>query len=273
MVDAIHDAGIEVILDVVYNHTGEGDSEGPSISFKGIDNLTYYRTQAGEPGTYINDTGCGNTLNADHPRVQALVMDSLEYWHREMGVDGFRFDLAPILGRTAQGFDPQHALLQKINDDPELATAKLIAEPWDPGPSGYQLGQFPSHWGEWNDRYRDTVRRFWRSEADQLSGLAKSLHGSSDLFEPGGRPPQASINFVTSHDGFTLNDVVTYESRHNEANGEDNRDGHAHNFSSNHGVEGVTTDTAINDLRRRQRLNMLATLILSKGTPMLLGGR
>jgi len=272
MVDAIHDAGIEVILDVVYNHTGEGDGQGPSISFKGIDNLAYYRTATGEPGTYINDTGCGNTLNVDHPRVQALVMDSLEYWHREMGVDGFRFDLAPILGRTAQGFDPQHALLQQINNHPELATAKLIAEPWDPGPGGYQLGQFPSRWAEWNDRYRDTVRRFWRSEADQLSGLAKSLHGSSDLFEPGGRPPQASINFITSHDGFTLNDVVTYESRHNEANGEDNRDGHSHNFSSNHGVEGETTDAAINGLRRRQRLNMLATLILSKGTPMLLAG-
>jgi len=272
MVDAIHDAGIEVILDVVYNHTGEGGSEGPSISFKGIDNLAYYRTPADEPGTYINDTGCGNTLNVDHPRVQALVLDSLEYWHREMGVDGFRFDLAPILGRTAQGFDSQHTLLQRINDHSELATAKLIAEPWDPGPNGYQLGQFPSRWAEWNDRYRDTVRRFWSSEADQLSGLAKSLHGSSDLFEPGGRPPQSSINFITSHDGFTLNDVVTYESRHNEANGEDNRDGHSHNFSSNHGVEGDTNDAAINDLRRRQRLNMLATLILSKGTPMLLAG-
>ena len=272
MVDAIHDAGMEVILDVVYNHTGEGNGEGPSISFKGIDNLAYYRTPAGEPGTYINDTGCGNTLNVDHPRVQALVMDSLVYWHRNMGVDGFRFDLAPVLGRTAQGFDPQHTLLQQINDYPELATAKLIAEPWDPGPNGYQLGQFPSHWAEWNDRYRDTVRRFWRSEADQLSGLAKSLHGSSDLFEPGGRPPQASINFITSHDGFTLNDVVTYESRHNEANGEDNRDGHSHNFSSNHGVEGETTDAATNQLRRRQRLNMLATLLLSKGTPMLLAG-
>jgi len=272
MVDAIHDAGIEVILDVVYNHTGEGDGRGPSVSFKGIDNLSYYRTVAGEPDRYINDTGCGNTLNADHPRVQALVTDSLVYWHKNMAVDGFRFDLAPILGRTAQGFDPQHPLLHKINNHPGLAAAKLIAEPWDPGPGGYQLGKFPSRWAEWNDRYRDTVRRFWRGDADQLSGLARSLHGSSDLFEAGGRSPQASINFISSHDGFTLNDAVSYEARHNEANGEENRDGHAHNFSSNHGVEGDSKDTEILGKRRRQRLNMLATLLLSKGTPMLLAG-
>ncbi len=272
MVDAIHDSGIEVILDVVYNHTGEGNEQGPSLSFKGIDNLAYYRTESGHPDRYINDTGCGNTLNADHPRVQALVLDSLVYWHKEMAVDGFRFDLAPILGRNAHGFDPQHSLLQEINDHPALSTAKLIAEPWDPGPGGYHLGQFPSHWAEWNDRYRDTVRRFWRGDANQLSSLAKHLHGSSDIFEACGRAPQASINFVTSHDGFTLRDLVSFEKRHNEANGENNRDGHAHNFSFNHGIEGETQKEVVNGLRRRQRLNMLATVLLSKGTPMLLAG-
>lgn len=272
MVDAIHDAGIEVILDVVYNHTGEGDGQGPSLSFKGIDNLAYYRTEPGHPDRYVNDTGCGNTLNADHPRVQALIQDSLVYWHKEMAVDGFRFDLAPILGRTAHGFDPEHSLLQKINDHPDLSTAKLIAEPWDPGPGGYQLGRFPSRWAEWNDRYRDSVRRFWRGDANQLSGLAKHLHGSSDIFEASGRSPQASINFITSHDGFTLKDLVSYEKRHNQANGENNRDGHAHNFSLNHGVEGETKNEEVNRLRRQQRLNMLATLLLSKGTPMLLAG-
>ncbi len=272
MVDAIHAAGIEVILDVVYNHTGEGDTQGPTLSFRGIDNLCYYRTEPDDPGRYINDTGCGNTLNADHPRVQALVLDSLVYWHQRMGVDGFRFDLAPVLGRSAFGFDPSHSLLRQINDDPSLCGARLIAEPWDPGPDGYQLGRFPSRWAEWNDRYRDTVRRFWCGDPDQLSSLAKRLHGSSDIFEAGGRAPQASINFVTSHDGFTLGDLVSYESRHNEANGEDNRDGHRHNYSCNHGVEGETKNADINKLRRRQRLNILATLLLSKGTPMLLAG-
>lgn len=272
MVDAIHEAGIEVILDVVYNHTGEGGGRGPTLSFRGIDNLAYYRTDPENLGHYINDTGCGNTINADHPRVQSLVIDSLVYWHRDMGVDGFRFDLAPVLGRTPLGFDPSHDLLQRINDDPCLSATRLIAEPWDPGPGGYQLGQFPSHWTEWNDRYRDKVRRFWRGDEDQLSGLAKRLHGSSDIFESSGRPPQASINFVTSHDGFTLRDLVSYEKKHNEANGEDNRDGHAHNLSINHGVEGETGDSEVNQLRRRQRLNILATLLLSKGTPMLLAG-
>jgi isoamylase len=272
MVNAIHDAGIEVVLDVVYNHTGEAGGQGPTLSFRGIDNLTYYSTEADDPGSYVNDTGCGNTVNANHPRVQALIMDSLVHWHRQMGVDGFRFDLAPVLGRSAFGFDPYHELLLNINDAPSLATAKLIAEPWDPGPGGYQLGKFPSRWAEWNDHYRDTVRRFWRGERDQLSSLAKRLHGSSDVFEASGRAPQASINFVTSHDGYTLRDLVSYELRHNEANGEDNRDGHSHNYSSNHGVEGETSDVAINRLRRRQRLNILATLLLSKGTPMLLAG-
>jgi len=257
---------------VVYNHTGEGDEKGPSLSFKGIDNLAYYRTEPGHPDRYVNDTGCGNTMNVDHPRVQALVQDSLIYWHRDMAVDGFRFDLAPILGRTEHGFDPQHSLLQIINDHPELVTAKLIAEPWDPGPNGYQLGQFPSRWSEWNDRYRDSMRRFWCGESNLLSSVAKHLHGSSDIFEASGRPPQASINFITSHDGFTLSDLVSYEKRHNEANREDNRDGHTHNFSCNHGVEGVTDDDTVNQLRRQQRLNLLASLLLSKGTPMLLAG-
>ena len=272
MVDAIHEAGMEVILDVVYNHTGEGGGRGPTVSFRGIDNLCYYRTEPGDPIRYVNDTGCGNTLNADHPRVQDLVLDSLIYWHKQMGADGFRFDLAPILGRSVLGFNPSHDLLQRINREPSLADAKLIAEPWDPGPGGYQLGQFPSRWAEWNDRYRDSVRRFWRGDKGQLSSLAKNLHGSSDIFEAGGRPPQASINFVTSHDGFTLYDLVSFEARHNEANGEKNHDGHAHNFSSNHGVEGDTKEEVINQLRRRQRLNILTTLLFSKGTPMLLAG-
>jgi glycogen operon protein len=272
MVDAIHDAGIEVILDVVYNHTGEGGATGPTLSFRGIDNLSYYCTEADDPGRYVDDTGCGNTINAAHARVQALIIDSLVYWHGEMGVDGFRFDLAPVLGGTPRGFDPSHPLLRQINDDPRLTGAKLIAEPWGPGPDGYQLGRFPSRWAEWNDRYRDSVRRFWRGDEGQLSTVARSLHGSSDIFEASGRTPHASINFITSHDGFTLRDLVTYEKRHNEANGEGNRDGHAHNYSSNHGIEGETRDGKTNSLRRRQRLNMLATLLLSKGTPMLLAG-
>lgn len=272
MVDAIHDAGIEVILDVAYNHTGEGDENGPSVSFKGIDNLAYYRVEPEHPNRYINDTGCGNTLNVDHPRTQALVLDSLLYWHKCMSVDGFRFDLAPVLGRTSHGFDPRHALLRGITDHPGLSTAKLIAEPWDPGPGGYQLGQFPSRWAEWNDGFRDGVRRFWRGDSSRLSNLAKNVHGSADIFENNGRPPTSSINFVTSHDGFTLSDLVSYEKRHNRANGENNRDGHAHNFSCNHGVEGATDNPAVSSLRRQQRLNMLATLLLSEGTPMLLAG-
>jgi glycogen operon protein len=272
MVNAIHDAGIEVILDVVYNHTGEGGSSGPSLCFRGIDNLGYYRTAPDDAGVYINDTGCGNTVNVDHPRVQDLVLDSLVYWHQQMGVDGFRFDLAPVLGRSPHGFDPSHPLLTRISNAPELATAKLIAEPWDPGPGGYQLGQFPSRWAEWNDNYRDTVRRFWRGDLGQLASVATRLHGSADIFEAAGRRPQSSINFITSHDGFTLMDLVSYEKRHNEANGENNRDGHAHNYSANYGVEGETRNAEINRLRRKQRLNMLATLLLSKGTPMLLAG-
>lgn len=272
MIGAIHDAGLEVLLDVAYNHTGEGDGTGPTVGFRGIDNLAYYRTEPEYPGRYINDTGCGNTINADHPRVQSLILDSLKYLHRDIGFDGFRFDLAPILGRHPDGFSTAHPLLTQISGDPALSSAKLIAEPWDPGPGGYQLGNFPHRWGEWNDRFRDTVRRFWRGDANQSGDLAKRIHGSSDIFEARGRPPSTSINKITAHDGFTLADVVSYEQRHNDANGEKNRDGHAHNFSCNYGAEGPTDDEAINALRRRQRLNMLATLLFSQGTPMLLAG-
>lgn len=272
MVDAIHAAGLEVILDVAYNHTGETNGFGPTLCFRGIDNLAYYRTDPHDASVYINDTGCGNTINADHPRVQALIVDSLRYLHSDIGFDGFRFDLAPVLGRHAHGFSTRHPLLAAITDDPGLRSAKLIAEPWDPGPGGYQLGHFPHRWGEWNDVFRDTVRRFWRGDVDQCGELAKRIHGSSDIFEGRGRPPTASVNKITAHDGYTLADLVSYERRHNEANGEGNRDGHQHNLSRNYGVEGPSEDETIRAIRRRQRLNMLATLLFSQGTPMLLAG-
>ena len=272
MVHAIHEAGLEVILDVAYNHSGEGGRHGPTLSLRGIDNLAYYRVEPDAPGVYVNDTGCGNTLDADSTAVQRLVLDSLKYWHRVMGVDGFRFDLATVLGRSSGAFHKSHSLLNRIGGDPALERAKLIAEPWDPGPGGYQLGRFPAEWAEWNDRYRDTVRRFWRGDARQSSEFAQRIHGSADLFEPSRRNPTASINFITSHDGFTLRDLVSYKRRHNRANRERNRDGHAHNFSDNHGVEGETNDPAIQALRRQQRLNLLATLLFSHGTPMLLAG-
>jgi glycogen operon protein len=272
MVRAIHDAGLEVILDVVYNHTGEGDKDGPTLSLRGLDNRSYYSTEPDEPGTLINDTGCGNTINADHRRVQQLVIDSLHYWHTEMRVDGFRFDLAPVLGRHNHGYSRQHPLIELITEDEALYDALLIAEPWDPGPGGYQLGCFPMRWSEWNDRFRDDVRRFWRGDVGFEANLAQRLQGSPDIFAASGRPPISSVNFVSSHDGFTLADVVSYEHRHNEANGEDNRDGHAHNYSSNYGVEGMTDDAEISATRRRQRLNMLATLLMSRGMPMLLAG-
>ena len=272
MVEALHEAGLEVILDVVYNHTGEGDALGPTLGFRGIDNLAYYRTEPDDPSAYINDTGCGNTLNADHSAVHRLVLDSLLYWHRTMGVDGFRFDLAPVLGRHGHGFSGGHPVLTAIGEHPELAGAKLVAEPWDPGPGGYQLGAFPPRWAEWNDQYRDAVRRYWRGDHGASADLARSLRGSAEIFEASGRKPVASVNLVTSHDGFTLADVVSYDRRHNEPNGEDNRDGHAHNFSHNHGVEGPTDDPAIAAVRRRQRLNMLTTLLFSQGTPLLLAG-
>ncbi|MDZ4730053.1 MAG: glycogen debranching protein GlgX [Xanthomonadales bacterium] len=272
MVNSIHDAGLEVILDVAFNHTAEGDALGPTLSFRGIDNLSWYRTEAGDRGLYINDTGCGNTLNADHPKAQDLVVDALRYWSHDFGIDGFRFDLATILGRSELGFKAAHPLLQRITDDPQLNGLKLIAEPWDPGLGGYQLGQFPPRWAEWNDRFRDTARGYWQGHSAQLHELARRLHGSADLFEGFGRSPWASVNFVTSHDGFTLNDLVSYERKHNQANGEDNRDGQSHNFSCNYGVEGPSDDPAILATRRKHRLNLLVTLLLSQGTPMLLAG-
>ncbi|MDH3441660.1 MAG: glycogen debranching enzyme GlgX, partial [Gammaproteobacteria bacterium] len=272
MVAAIHDAGLEVIMDVAYNHTAEGAGVGPTLSFRGIDNHAYYRMRADRPGEYVNDTGCGNTINADHPRVQELVIRNLEYWSAEMGVDGFRFDLAPILGRTNSGFDQQHPLLHSITSNPRLSACKFIVEPWDLAHDGYQLGNFPPAWAEWNDRYRDSLRRFWRGDDNEAPELAQRLLASADVFEARGKQPWASINLVTAHDGFTLTDLVSYEKRHNEANGENNADGHRHNFSCNYGVEGETNDAAILALRRRHRLNLLATLLFSHGTPMLLAG-
>jgi len=272
MVDRFHDAGLEVILDVVYNHTAEGDRLGPTLCYRGIDNASYYRLQPEYRGEYVNDTGCGNVLNLDHPRVLQLVMDSLRYWVGVMGVDGFRFDLAPILGRTARGFTDHHPFFQAIAQDPLLSTVKLIAEPWDIGPGGYQLGRFPAGWSEWNDKYRDSVRRFWRGDAGAMPDFARRLHGSGDCFEHDGRRPWAGVNFVTSHDGFTLCDLVSYRRRHNDANGEQNRDGHHENFSDNCGIEGPTADPAVRALRLRQQKNFLTTLMVSQGTPMLLGG-
>ena len=272
MVDALHDAGFEVILDVAYNHTAESGATGPTLSFRGLDNEHYYRLEPDDPSSYVNDTGTGNTVNTDHPEVRQLIIDSLRYWSSVMGADGFRFDLAPILGRTADGFTRKHPIFDEMRSDPILRNVKLIAEPWDPGPGGYQLGNFPPAWAEWNDRYRDSVRRFWRGDAGEAAEFARRLHGSSDIFERKGRGPCASINFVTAHDGFNLTDLVSYERRHNEANGEANKDGHSHNFSHNYGVEGETADPDINAVRRQQRLNLLATLLLSQGTPMLLAG-
>jgi glycogen operon protein len=272
MVDELHQAGFEVLIDVVYNHTCEGNWLGPTLSFRGIDNSSYYRLNPTQPRYYINDTGCGNTLNISHPRVLQMVMDSLRYWVQVMGVDGFRFDLATILGREVHGFDKSNGFLDAILQDPILNSVKVIAEPWDIGPGGYQLGGFPSPWSEWNDRYRDTVRRYWRGDKGLLPEFARRIHGSSDIFEQSGRQPFASINFLCSHDGNTLHDLVSYQDRHNEANGENNRDGHSDNFANNHGVEGETNDKDILTLRLRQIKNMLATLMLSQGVPMLLAG-
>jgi isoamylase len=272
MIDALHDAGIEVILDVVFNHTAEGGRLGPTFSFRGIDNLSYYRLQAENKRYYINDSGCGNTLNFSHPFVVMLVMDCLRYWVSEMGVDGFRFDLATVLAREHYGFDKGSGFLDALHQDPVLSAVKFIAEPWDIGPGGYQLGNFPSGWGEWNDVYRDTVRRFWRGDSGMLPDFARRLHGSSDIFEHSGRRPTSSINFITSHDGYTLYDLVSYREKHNEANLEDNRDGHSDNYSDNYGVEGPTLIHEIKELRQRQCRNFFATLILSQGTPMLCSG-
>ncbi|SMH45541.1 glycogen debranching protein GlgX [Azospirillum agricola] len=271
MVARFHEAGIEVLLDVVHNHTAEGNELGPTLSFKGIDNASYYRL-APDPRYYINDTGTGNTLNLSHPRVLQMVTDSLRYWVTEMHVDGFRFDLATILGREAQGFDEGGGFLDSCRQDPVLSRVKLIAEPWDCGPGGYQVGGFPPGWAEWNDKFRDTVRAYWKGDEGKLPELATRLTASADLFNRRGRRPWASVNFVTAHDGFTLADLVSYNDKHNAPNGEGNRDGHSHNISWNHGVEGPTDDPQIRELRERQKRNLLATLLLSQGTPMLLAG-
>ena len=272
MVDAYHCAGIEVILDVVYNHTAEGNPYGPTLSFRGIDNASYYRLEANDASHYRDFTGCGNTLNMAHPRVRALVLDSLRYWAGTMGVDGFRFDLATTLAREDEDFVAHGQLFNEIAADPLLSTLKLIAEPWDLGPDGYRLGGFPPGWAEWNDRYRDTMRRFLRGDHGMLAEFAQRIHGSSDLFDHPGRGPWSSVNFIASHDGFTAMDLVSYSDRHNEANGEDNRDGHDANFSSNYGVEGKSDDSVVLRRRERQVCNMLATVLLSHGTPMLLAG-
>ncbi|MDX6410288.1 MAG: isoamylase [Gaiellaceae bacterium] len=268
MVRALHAAGLEVLLDVVYNHTAEGNQDGPTLCFRGLDNPAYYRL-AEDRRYYVDDTGVGNTLDTHRPAALRLVMDSLRYWAQEMHVDGFRFDLAATLGRGASDFDPFGAFLDAVDQDPVLSEIKLIAEPWDWG--GYDLGDFPSGWSEWNGRYRDTLRDFWRGTPATLADFATRLTGSSDLFGHG-RRPTASINLVTVHDGFTLNDLVSYNAKHNEANGEDNRDGNDDNHSWNCGVEGPTDDPSVLELRARQRRNFLATLLLSEGAPLLLGG-
>ena len=271
MVARLHAAGIEVILDVVYNHTGEGNHLGPTLVFRGIDNASYYRLQE-KPYFYDDLTGTGNTLKLAHPAVLRMVLDSLRMWVEEYHVDGFRFDLATTLAREDHEFDSGAGFLDALRQDPVLADTKLIAEPWDLGPRGYRLGQFGAPFAEWNDRYRDDARRFWRGDPDALSPLGRRLTGSADIFETSRRRPWASINFVTCHDGFTLADLVSYAAKHNEANGEDNKDGSNENFSANYGVEGETDDDGIRALRRRQRRNLLAMLLLSQGTPMLLGG-
>jgi isoamylase len=272
-VKLLHEAGIEVILDVVYNHTAEGSQLGPTLSFRGIDNTSYYRLLPNEPRFYMDYTGCGNALNLHHPMVLRLVMDSLRYWVEEMHVDGFRFDLATTLGREQQGaFDRHSGFLDAVGQDPVLSHVKLIAESWDTGPDGYRMGQFPPGWAEWNDKYRDTVRRFWKGDAGQVPSLVSRIAGSSDLFDHQGRRPWSSVNFVTAHDGFTLNDLVSYNAKHNEANSEGNRDGTDANYSWNCGAEGPTNDRAIRALRERQKRNLLATLLLSQGTPMLVAG-
>ncbi|HTL28105.1 MAG TPA: glycogen debranching protein GlgX [Tepidisphaeraceae bacterium] len=271
MVRHLHAAGIEVILDVVYNHTGEGNEHGPMLSFRGIDNPAYYRLGI-DRSRYVDFTGCGNSLNVAHPRTLQLIMDSLRHWVTEMGVDGFRFDLASALARDLWEVDRLSSFFDIIQQDPVLSGVKLIAEPWDVGPNGYQVGNFPVLWSEWNGKYRDCVRRFWKGNGGTVGELATRLAGSSDLFGDDDRHPSASINFITAHDGFTLRDLVSYNQKHNEANGEGNRDGSGDNDSWNCGAEGLTSDPAVNALRARQQRNLLATLILSQGVPMLLAG-
>ena len=272
MVAALHAAGIEVILDVVYNHTAEGNQIGPTLSLRGIDNAAYYKLSPEDPRYYLDYTGCGNSLNMRHPRVLQLIMDSLRYWATEMHVDGFRFDLASTLARELYEVDQLGAFFDIIHQDPILSQLKLIAEPWDLGVGGYQVGNFPVLWSEWNGKYRDVVRRFWKGDGGLLSEFATRLSGSSDLYQSDGRMPYASINFVTCHDGFTLHDLVGYNEKHNEANGENNQDGANDNNSWNCGVEGPTDDPAIQTLRWQQMRNFMTTLLLSQGVPMLLAG-
>jgi len=272
LADALHDAGIELILDVVYNHTAEGDHLGPTFSFRGIDNASYYRLDPADRGRYLNDAGTGNTLDLTHPRVLQLVMDSLRHWAERMGADGFRFDLATTLAREAHGFDPGSGFLDAVRQDPVLNRLKLIAEPWDVGPGGYRLGGFPPGWAEWNDRFRDGVRRFWRGDAGRLPDLAARMAGSADVFDRAGRRSWAGVNYVAAHDGFTLEDLVSYRTKRNHANGEGNRDGHDEEFSCDHGVEGPTADPAVLAARDRHKRCLLATLLVSQGTPMLLVG-
>ena len=272
MVRALHGEGLELILDVVYNHTGEGNHLGPTLSLRGLDNAAYYRLVPNQRRYYMDYTGCGNTLNMLCPRVLQLIMDSLRYWVQEMHVDGFRFDLASTLARELHEVDRLGAFFDIIHQDPVLSQVKLIAEPWDLGEGGYQVGNFPVLWTEWNARYRDTIRRFWRGDTQTMPDLATRLCGSSDLYERSGRKPYASINFVTSHDGFTLSDLVSYNEKHNDANGEKNRDGECHNLSWNCGVEGPSQDAAIVELRERQMRNLLATLLVSQGVPMIRSG-
>ena len=272
MVAHLHEAGLEVILDVVYNHTAEGNEQGPTLSMRGIDNASYYRLMPDDKRFYINDSGTGNTLDLSHPCVLQMVTDSLRYWAGEMHVDGFRFDLATILGRYHDGFDERHSFLVACRQDPLLRQVKLIAEPWDCGPGGYQVGGFPPGWAEWNDRFRDNVRAFWKGDEGQLAEFAGRMTASADLFNRRGRRPYTSVNFITAHDGFTLNDLVSYNDKHNEANDENNQDGSNNNLSWNHGVEGPTDDPEINALRQRQMRNFMATLLLAQGTPMLVAG-
>ena len=272
MVKTLHSAGIEVILDVVYNHTAEGNHLGPTLCFRGIDNASYYKLDPGDKRHYLDYTGCGNTLNVRHPRTLQLIMDSLRYWVLDMHVDGFRFDLASALARELHAVDRLSAFFDILHQDPVLSRVKLIAEPWDVGEGGYQVGNFPVGWAEWNGKYRDTIRRSVKGDGGQVAELAYRLTGSSDLYEESGRRPFASVNFVTAHDGFTLHDLVSYNQKHNEANQEDNRDGTDDNLSWNCGVEGPTADPAVNELRERQRRNFLALLLLSQGVPMISGG-
>ncbi len=272
MVKALHSAGIEVLLDVVYNHTAEGNERGPTLSMRGIDNAAYYHLDEADPRRYVDYTGCGNTLNTRHPRVLQLLMDSLRYWVTEMHVDGFRFDLAPALARELHGVNRLDRFFATLQQDPALARVKLIAEPWDLGPGGYQVGNFPTGWAEWNGRYRDSVRRFWRGDPGQIGEFVSRIAGSADLFEGDDRTPSASVNFISAHDGFTLHDLVSYERKHNLANGEDNRDGSDANWSCNWGVEGETGSDSVARVRQRMARNFLATLAFSQGVPMLSHG-